>query len=245
MKHFFLQIFTTIALPLLIFAQPAGETIDKIVAIVGDKIIMLSDVETQYWQLIMQGEKPTDELKCNVLEELLLQKMLLTQAENDSLVVSDSQVEGEIDRRLRYFIQQLGSPEALEKYYNKTIPEIKDEFKDLIKNQLLVQQMQNKITENVSISPAEVERYFKKLSPDSIPFVESEMEIGQIVFIGEPSAADKQVVYQKISDLRNRILKGENCEALARLYSEDPGSAKNGVELGKKSRRELWSDSMA
>ena len=76
MKHFFLQIFTTIALPLLIFAQPAGETIDKIVAIVGDKIIMLSDVETQYWQLIMQGEKPTDELKCNVLEELLLQKML-------------------------------------------------------------------------------------------------------------------------------------------------------------------------
>ena len=240
MKHFFLQIFTTIALPLLIFAQPAGETIDKIVAIVGDKIIMLSDVETQYWQLIMQGEKPTDELKCNVLEELLLQKMLLTQAENDSLVVSDSQVEGEIDRRLRYFIQQLGSPEALEKYYNKTIPEIKDEFKDLIKNQLLVQQMQNKITENVSISPAEVERYFKKLSPDSIPFVESEMEIGQIVFIGEPSAADKQVVYQKISDLRNRILKGENFEALARLYSEDPGSAKNGGELGMFSRGQMY-----
>ena len=151
MKQLIIPLLFALMLPTAALAQPTGETIDKIVAIVGEKIIMLSDVETQYWQLVMQGEKQTDELRCTILEELLLQKMLLTQAENDSLVVTDDQVQSEIDRRLRYFIQQLGSPEALEKYYNKSIPEIKDEFQDLIKDQLLVQQMQGKITENVSI----------------------------------------------------------------------------------------------
>ena len=240
MKQLIIPLLFALMLPTAALAQPTGEPIDKIVAIVGEKIIMLSDVETQYWQLVMQGEKQTDELRCTILEELMLQKMLLTQAENDSLVVTDDQVQGEIDRRLRYFIQQLGSPEALEKYYNKSIPEIKDEFQDLIKDQLLVQQMQGKITENVSISPVEVKKYFNGLSPDSIPYVESELEIGQIVIIPQPSAADKQYINQKISDLRARIVKGESFEALARLYSEDPGSAKNGGELGMFSRGQMY-----
>ncbi len=225
---------------LLCWAQPTGETVDKIVAVVGNKIILMSEVETQYWQLVMQGEKQTDELRCNILEELMLQKLLLNQAETDSLEVSESQVDEELDRRLRYFIQQFGSPEALEKYYSKTIPEIKDEFRDLIRQQLLVQMMQGKITENVAVSPAEVKSYFRSLPSDSVPYVESEMEIGQIVVVPEPSETDRQLVYQKISDLRARILKGESFAALARLYSEDPGSAEKGGELGMFSRGQMY-----
>ena len=217
-----------------------GETIDKIVSIVGNEIILFSDVEAQYWQLVMSGEKQTDELRCNILEELMLQKMLLTQAKFDSIKVSDDQVNSEIERRLRYFIMQLGSPEALEKYYNKSIPEIKEEFKDLIKNQLLVQMMQNKITENVTISPSEVKNYFQSLPEDSIPTVEAELEIGQIAIVPSPSAADKKVIFQKISDLRTRILNGENFEALARLYSEDAGSAKKGGEVGTFNRGQMY-----
>lgn len=217
-----------------------GEPIDKIVSIVGNEIILLSDVEAQYWQSVMAGEKQTDELRCNILEELMLQKMLLTQAKIDSIKVSDDQVNSEIERRLRFFIMQLGSPEALEKYYNKSIPEIKDEFRDLIKNQLLVQMMQNKITENVTISPSEVKKYFQSLPTDSIPTVEAELEIGQIAIVPSPSTTDKQIIFQKISDLRTRILNGESFEALARLYSEDPGSAKKGGELGMFSRGQMY-----
>ena len=217
-----------------------GEPIDKIVSIVGNEIILLSDVEAQYWQSVMAGEKQTDELRCNILEELMLQKMLLTQAKIDSIKVSDDQVNSEIERRLRFFIMQLGSPEALEKYYNKSITEIKDEFKDLIKNQLLVQMMQNKITENVTISPSEVKKYFQSLPTDSIPTVEAELEIGQIAIVPSPSTTDKQIIFQKISDLRTRILNGESFEALARLYSEDPGSAKKGGELGMFSRGQMY-----
>lgn len=221
-------------------AQPGSETIDKIVAIVGDKIILYSEVETQYWQLVMQGEKQTDELRCSILEDLLLQKLLLTQAEADSLQTTDSQVESELDRRIRYFIQVFGSADALEKYYSKSVVEIKDEFRDLIRDQLLVQMMQGKITENVTISPSEVKQYFQSLPSDSVPFVESQLEIGQIVILPQPSDTDRMIVYQKLSDLRARILKGENFQALARLYSEDPGSAKNGGELGMFSRGQMY-----
>jgi peptidyl-prolyl cis-trans isomerase SurA len=240
MRKITLFIIISLVLQLTSNAQPQGEPIDKIVAIVGSKMILLSQVETQYWQLVMQGEKPTDELRCSILEELLLQKMLLTQAEIDSLVVSESQVDGEIERRIRYFVTQFGSPEALEKYYNKSILEIKDEFKDLIREQMLVQMMQGKITENVTISPAEVRKYFNELSADSIPFVESDLEIGQIVIVPQASEADKLLIYDKLAALRERILKGENFEALARLYSEDPGSAKKGGELGMFSRGQMF-----
>ncbi|PKP05109.1 MAG: peptidylprolyl isomerase [Bacteroidetes bacterium HGW-Bacteroidetes-6] len=240
MRKITLFIAICLALQLSSIAQPEGETVDKIVAIVGSKMILLSEVETQYWQMVMQGEKPTDELRCSILEELMLQKMLLNQAEIDSLQVSESQVDAEIERRIRYFVAQFGSPEALEKYYNKSIVEIKDEFKDLIREQMLIQMMQGKITENVTISPSEVKQYFNGLSPDSIPYVESDLEIGQIVIIPQATDADKLIIYDKLAALRERILKGESFEAMARLYSEDPGSAKKGGELGMFSRGQMF-----
>lgn len=222
--------------------KPEGQTIDKVVAIVGDQMVMLSDVENQYWQLIMQGQTQSLELRCSIFEELLLQKLLLAQARADSIEVSESQVNGELDRRIRYFVAQLGSPEALEQFYNKSILEIKDEFRDLIREQLLIQQMQSKITENVSITPNEVKRYFNGLAADSIPSIPSYLEVGQIVLIPEPSEEDRSAVYNELSALRDRILKGESFEALARLYSDDPGSASKGGELGLFGRDEMYAE---
>ena len=220
-------------LPMLLIAQPKGQVLDKIVAIVGNKVITLSEVEAQYWQLVMQGAKTTDELKCQILEELMIQKVLLNQAEFDSVTVSDNQVENELDRRIRYFVNQLGSPEQLEKFYNKSIAEIKEEFRDLIREQLLVETMKSKITENVTVSPAEVKRFYQNLPPDSIPLIESQLEIGQIVIDPQPSEVEKQIAYEKIKEIYERLTKkGDNFEVLARLYSQDPESAKKGGELG-------------
>ena len=220
--------------------KPEGETIDKVVAIVGDQMVMLSDVENQYWQLIMQGETQSMELRCSIFEELLLQKLLLAQARADSIEVSETEVNNELDRRIRFFVAQLGSPEALEAFYKKSILEIKDEFRDLIRQQLLSQRMQAKITENVTITPNEVKKYFNSLSEDSIPAIPSYMEVGQIVIIPEPSESDRNLVYEEISELRQRVLKGESFEVLARLYSDDPGSASKGGELGLFGRDEMY-----
>ncbi|PLW92561.1 MAG: peptidylprolyl isomerase [Marinilabiliales bacterium] len=220
--------------------KPEGETIDKVVAIIGDQMVLLSDVENQYWQLIMQGETKSMELRCSIFEELLLQKLLLAQAKADSIEVSQAEVDGELDRRIRFFVAQLGSPEALEAFYNKSILEIKDEFRELIYQQLLIQRMQGKITENVSITPKEVKKYFNSLSEDSVPLIPSYIEVGQIVIIPEPSEADRDAVYQEISALRDRILKGESFEVMARLYSDDPGSSSKGGELGLFGRDEMY-----
>ncbi|MCX7696679.1 MAG: peptidylprolyl isomerase [Bacteroidales bacterium] len=218
---------------LMALSQPVGQVLDKIVAIVGNKIITLSDVEIQYWQFVMMGQKPTDELRCSVLEELMFQKMLQVQAEFDSVTISDNQVENELDRRLRFFINQMGSPEQLEKFYNKSIVEIKEEFRELVREQLLIETMKSKITENVSVSPSEVRKFYQQLPPDSIPLIESQIEYGEIVAIPQPSDIEKKIAYEKISEIHRRITqKGENFEVLARLYSHDIETAKKGGETG-------------
>lgn len=223
-----------------LIAQPQGETIDKIVAIVGNNKILYSEVESQYWQLVMQGSPQSDELRCSIFEELLLQKLLLNQAQIDSITVSESQVEGELDRRIRYFIYQLGSKEKLEEFYGKSVLEIKEEFRDLIRDQILIQTMQGKITENVKVTPAEVRRYFMGLHPDSIPLIESTYEIGQLVIVPQVSDEERAILKAKLEGLRERIVKGENFQAMAVLYSEDPGSSKKGGELGMFGRGEMF-----
>src|SRR5688500_6939734 len=144
------------------------KTLDKIVAKVGSTILLQSDVENQYQQYVAQGFPANDVTRCRLLEELLFQKLLVNQAQVDSVTVSDSQVESELDRRMRYFISQIGSEEKLEEYYKKPIVEIKAEFSDLIRDQLLAQTMQSKITENVKATPGDVRSYFENIPKDSL-----------------------------------------------------------------------------
>ena len=214
-----------------IFAQDE-KVVDQIIAVVGGNIILQSELETQYLQAVSQGMEVDENSRCELLEEMLYQKLLLNQAQLDSVKVSDSQVESEMDKRLRYFISQIGSEQKLEEYYGKSIAEIKDEFKELIRNQLLIQSMQSKVTANINVTPSEVKAFYNKRPEDSIPLVNSEIEVAQIVAIPKVSEEAKKEAREKIEALRERIIKGEKFATLAVLYSEDPGSAKKGGELG-------------
>ncbi|NVO03835.1 MAG: peptidylprolyl isomerase [Bacteroidetes bacterium] len=214
--------------------------VDQIVAIVGANIVKLSDIETQYSQYMAQGLLKGENEKCNILEELLFQKLLLNQAQLDSIVISDNQIESELDRRLRYFIKQIGSQEKLEEYYNKSIVEIKFEFREAIKEQLLAQNMQSKITENIKITPSEVKTFYNNIPKDSLPLIPSVVEIGQIVKQPPLSIEETKYIKEKLTGFRDRVLKGENFSALAVLYSEDPGSAKKGGELGFFGKGEMF-----
>ncbi len=214
--------------------------IDQVVAIVGGKAILQSDIESQIMQIKAQGIALPGDPYCVVLEDLLFQKLLYNQALLDSVEVTDDRVEDVLDRRIRYFVQQIGSREKLEAYYGKTIDELKDEFRDIIREQELSQEMEQTITKNVRISPTEVKAYYKGLSQDSIPTISSELELAQIVLIPKLNEEEKKEVKDKLNQYRNRILKGESFATLAILYSEDPGSAKKGGELGFYSRGELY-----
>ncbi len=221
-------------------AQPEGTRIDGVIAIVGKNVVLFSELESQYLQAVMYGEKPSEELRCEILEELLMQNLLLNQAQFDSLEVGTSELENELERRIRYFIAQIGSREALEQYYNKSILEIKDEFRDLIKDQMLIQKMQQQITADVKVTPSEVRKYFQNLPEEDIPLIELEFQLAQIIIMPQVSDEEKQELRIKMTELRDRVLRGDDFGTLAVLYSEDPGSAKKRGELGFFGRGEMF-----
>lgn len=220
------------------FAQ-SKQVVDKIVAVVGSNLILKSDIENEYQQYVNQGFPATEETRCSVLEELLFQRLLINQAILDSVDVTEAQVEGELEQRIQYFIKQIGSEQKLEEYYGKNIAQIKEDFRSDIKKLLLAKAMQAKITSDLKVTPADVRAYFNSIPVDSLPLLNSEVEIGQITKKPPIDDKEKARVKAKINDLRERIVQGEDFATLAVLYSEDPGSAKAGGELGLLSRNEL------
>ncbi len=225
-----------------VYAQPAlnDSVADGIVAVIGNKIILKSDIEQEYLQQLGQpGSKITPEMRCQILDQLLTAKLLVRQAEADSLKISDEEVNGQIDRRIRYFSQMVGGTEKLEEFYGKSILEIKEEFKGPVKEQILAGKMQEKLTKEVSISPSEVQAYFNDIPVDSLPFYDSELEVGQLVMFPDVTEVQKQYTIEKLEGIRARIQKGEKFETLAILYSQDPGSAPKGGDLGYFGRGEM------
>ena len=218
-----------------------NQVIDRIVAVVGKNIIMQSDIEEQYMQFRLQGgiKGSASSIRCEILEDQLFRKLMLNQAELDSITVTDEQVEAEMEYRIRYFLSQLGSQEKLEKYFNKTMTEIKDELRTSIKDQKLIEEVQRNIVEGVSATPGDVREFYNSIPSDSIPMVSAQYEIAQLVKKPPITLDQKLEVKDRLYGLRNRILKGERFSTLALLYSEDPGSAKKGGELGFKGRGEL------
>lgn len=225
-----------------VFAQENGKVLDQVIAVVGGHIILESEIEAQYMQYRMQegisGSSST--VKCSMLEMMLFQKLLLNQAEIDSVVISDDQVEAEMDRRLRHYISLLGSPEKFEEFYQKSVLEFKDELRDQVRELLLADEEQKKIVGELNVTPTEVKNFLKKIPEDSIPFINSEVEIAQIVKLPPVNKEEVERVKNKLQELRYRVLNGENFATLAILYSEDPGSAKNGGELGMFGRGEMY-----
>jgi peptidyl-prolyl cis-trans isomerase SurA len=220
------------------YAQPKGKIIDQVVAVVGNNLILQSDLDNELQQIKSQGNDslPVDE--CTILEELLFQKLLVHQAELDSVTVSDAQIEGELDQRMRYYVAQAGSEKKLEEFMGKTIAELKADYKDDLRKILLAKTMQGKITQDIKVTPADVRAFYNTLPKDSLPMVNSEVEICQIVKRPPVNEEVKAAVKEKLQKLRDRIIAGEDFAALAVLYSED-GSAAYGGELGFKVRGEL------
>jgi peptidyl-prolyl cis-trans isomerase SurA len=214
------------------------QIIDRVVCKVGDKIIMQSDVENQVLQFMAQGLGNRSELRCNVLSELMVQKLLLTQAEIDSIQVGFNQVESELSRRLNYFIRQIGSQQKLEEFYNKSILEIKEDFRPLIEEQIKTQMMQGNIVSQLDASPKDVKKFYNDLNKDSIPMVNAKYEIKQICVYPPENNVTKNESREKLLEIRQRIIDGERFSTLAVLYSEDPGSARRGGELGFRTRDE-------
>ena len=239
MKSRVLILVAIIAISFNVKAQDEGVVIDKVIAVIGGNVILKSDLESQIVSLRAQGVLIDDNARCEMLEELLFQKLLLHQAALDSVTVSEPEVELEIDRRMSYFIAQIGSEKKLEQYYKKSILEIKEEFRVIVREQMISQRMQGQITSNVEVTPKEVKAYFDDLNEDSIPTLESEVEYAQILFNAKESEAEKKAAYDKINGFRERIINGESFSTIAILYSDDEGSAKNGGELGFMGRAEL------
>lgn len=224
------------------FAQGDPQVIDQVVAVVGKNIILESDIENQYLNYRMQGgiKGSSSEVRCQILEEQLFQKLMVAQAEVDSIEVNEVQVEGELERRLQMFISQFGSQEKMEDYYGKTIPEIKSELHDIIMEQMIGQQVQQGIVATVTVTPSEIKSYFKSIPEDSIPQITTEYQIAQIIKKPPVSIEEKIRVKERLLEFRTRILGGESFSTLAILYSEDPGSAKKGGELGFYGRGQLY-----
>ena len=223
-----------------IYAQQV-QVIDKIVAVVGNNIIMQSDIEEQYMQYRMQGgiKGSASSIRCEILEDMLFRKLMLNQAELDSITVSDEQIDSEVDRYIRYYLSQFGSQEKLEKYYDKPMKDIKNDLRDMLKEKQLMEEVQRKIVEGVTATPSDVREFYNNIPKDSIPMVSAQYEIAELVKKPPITLDEKLAVKERLYGLRSRILKGERFSTMALLYSEDPGSAKKGGELGFKGRGEL------
>ncbi len=213
--------------------------VDHIVGVVGGNAILKSELMDQKIQVEAQGVDLGDDPLCTLLDDLMFQKLLYNQAMIDSIEVSDSEIEMEIERRLRFFIQQIGSRDRLEEYYGQSVDELRQEFWDPIREQIISQRMESQITRNVSVTPSEVRTYFESLSEDEIPMVESELSLAKIMIEPSVQAEEVQAVKERLEGYRQRILDGENFRTLAILYSDDPGTARQGGELGFVRRGEL------
>lgn len=214
--------------------------VDEVVAVIGDKKVLYSEVEEMLIQIKQQTpEAFNNNTRCEVLEELMIQQLLVNQAEIDSVLVSDGQVDMELDQRMNYFVNQIGSEEQLEAYFGKSMLEIRNDLRVDIREQLLANGMRNQVTQNLSVTPSEVRAYFRSLPPDSLPYINAEFEYNQIVVYPKSTEEANFEARDKLLDIRERVLNGESFMMLAVVNSEDEASAIRGGDIGWFSRAEL------
>jgi peptidyl-prolyl cis-trans isomerase SurA len=208
-----------------------AQIIDKIDGIVDKKIILRSDIESQVQLLMSQGEI-YDNMHCEIFSQLAMGKLLVAQAAIDSVIVADDEVESELERKINYYISITGSKQAFEEYYGKTIDELKDDFREDIKDQLIASKMRQQVVGELEVTPSEVRAFFNQIPPDSLPYFNTEFELSQIVVYSKVSDEQREAAKSKAENLRERIIKGEEFNAFCRLYSEDLSSVKTNCELG-------------
>lgn len=238
-RTFFLSSFILLAGALC--AQPKKVVADKIAAVVGDRIILQSDVRNSVADMARRGENLPPNAECMIMEQAVVSKVMMLQAEKDSLPVTEEDVEADLDNRIRSYVNQFGSQEAVEEIAGKTIYQIKDDARESVREQKLAAAMQRKIVENVRITPVEVKSWFDKIPKDSLPFYESELEIGQIILYPKASRDLEQYIIGEMNNYRRQIeLKLTNFEQLAKRVSEDPGSKDRGGQYQLNRNEKTW-----
>lgn len=237
-KHFILLFcFLTTFIP--IYAQNKG-VIDEVIWVVGDEAILLSEVEEERLRAQYEGQQIKGDPYCVIPEQLAIQKLFLHQAELDSIEANESSVSHQVDMRLNYYINQIGSKEKMEEYFRKTSTEIREEMMNTVRNQMIIQQMQQKLTENIKPTPADIRRYYSTLPEDSIPMMPAQVEVQILSFEPNVPVEETERIKQRLREFTERVQSGSaDFSMLARLYSEDTESAKRGGELGFVGRGQL------
>lgn len=239
MKKFSIIIFT------ILCAVATGEAqskvmIDRVIAQVGGEIILLSDIEERAAQIAEQQGSIPENFRCQVLESVMIGKLMVNQAKLDSIPVSDAMVEAELSQRFDYILNLFGNdPEQFRSYYGKSVDEMREFMRSEIQDDVTMREMRKTITADIRITPKEVNAFFAQIPVDSLPYFNSEVEISELVYIPAPGEEKKQEAIDKLKGLKERILAGENFADLAKIYSDDFGSARNGGDLGWMKRGSL------
>ncbi len=220
------------------FAQ--DNVIDEVVWIVGDEAILKSEVEEERLRMLYENQKIQGDPYCVIPEQIAIQKLFLHQAKIDSIEVSDQQVFQEVEARLNFYISQIGSKEKMEEYFRKTTSQLREELRQTVRDQSTVQQMQQELVSNLKITPTEVRRYYEELPAEEVPFIPTQVEVQLLTF--EPKIPQDEIddIKSRLRDYSTRVTSGESeFSTLAILFSQDPGSAANGGELGFKGKGEF------
>jgi peptidyl-prolyl cis-trans isomerase SurA len=228
-KIFTLSLFVLVAATFAAQAQSAKVVADKILAVVGDRIILYSDIQNTIADAVRNGNQVPDNAQCVLMEQALISKVLMLQAEKDSLPITEEDVEADLDNRIRKYINAYGSQQALEEIAGKSIYQIKEDARETVTEQKLAEAMQRKIVENVHITPNEAKLFYDKIPKDSLPYFESELEIGQIVFYPKGNRDLEKFVMDELLNYKKQVeMKLATFTQLAQRFSEDPGSKERG-----------------
>ena len=220
--------------------SPTSGVVDEIVWIVGDEAILLSDVEAQYRAMQSQGQRINGDPYCVIPEQIAIQKLFLNQARLDSVFVTEAEVFSNVEQRINVWINSIGSKEKVEEYFNSTISQLREELSSTVRDQLTVEAMQRKLVGSIKVSPADVRRFYANYSTDSIPYIPVQVEV-QLIRV-DPIIPQQEIddIKARLREYTDRINNGEaEFSTLAILYSEDPGSARKGGELGFFSRADM------
>jgi len=214
------------------------EVIDKVMAVVGSELVLLSDIEDQHSYMQQQQGSLPDDFRCTILDNLLANALLLNQAKLDSILVTDEEVDLQLSARFDQILNLMNNdPEQFEAYYGQTIPKMREKMKGDLKNQILVERMRSSILSDVTVTPAEVKAFFNQVPVDSLPYFNSEVELAEIVLKPEVNETQKTIAREKLQDIRTRIIEGgEDFSELAKRYSDDLGSGRAGGDLGTAKR---------
>lgn len=211
---------------------PEACVIDEVIWVVGDEPILKSDVETMRLQSQMEGLRWENDPDCAIPEQMAVQKLFLHQAAIDSIEVSESEVTASVDEQINYWISMAGSKEKLEEYRNQTVAQMRQQMRDDFKNQKMIAKMKQELVKDINVTPSDVRKYFSKIPEDSLPIVPMEVEVE--IITRQPKATQEEInrIKEELRDYTDRVTRGETSFAtLARLYSEDPGSARQGGEM--------------